>query len=102
MQEFFTKLFTALEDATEGYSMVDDLYQGEMIDYLSCQSCEYQRRKCEVFRELELEISSPTVVQSLNTCVVCGHGRQAARLRLTTHARNPLSQVSRPGAVVWR
>ena len=66
VQEFFSKLFSAVEDATEGYSMVTDLYEGKMVDYLSCQSCTFERRRTEAFRELELEIGIPTVLQSLN------------------------------------
>ena len=46
--------------------MVTDLYEGKMVDYLSCQSCTFERRRTEAFRELELEIGIPTVLQSLN------------------------------------
>lgn len=69
VQEFFSKLFAALESATEGYSMVEDLYQGKMVDFLSCQECDFERRRDEAFRELELEISLPSVLQSLKQCV---------------------------------
>lgn len=45
--------------------MVDDLYEGLSLDYLGCQSCGFSRQREEKFRDLELEIFVPNVLESL-------------------------------------
>lgn len=68
VQELCRVLFDALERATAGYTLVNDLYSGTVVDFLECQTCRYKRTREDTFMDVELLVKGiPNAATSLAT-----------------------------------
>lgn len=75
VQELTRVLFDALEESfkgTEVENIIDDLYAGELIDYLRCIDVDYQSERVDKFLDFALTIipfGSTEALHSLSECI---------------------------------
>ncbi len=75
VQELCRVLFDALEDAFRGTdvdNMIDQLYAGELVDYLKCVGVDYQSDRRDKFLDYSLTITpygSNTAMKSIHECI---------------------------------
>ena len=75
VQELTRVLFDALEETFKGTAVeniIDDLYAGELIDYLRCLDVDYQSERVDKFLDFSLAIvpfGSDTPMHSLTECI---------------------------------
>lgn len=75
VQELCRVLFDAIEDTfrgTEVDNMIDNLYAGELVDYLKCVGVDYQSDRRDKFLDYSLAITpfgSDVAMHSLHECV---------------------------------
>lgn len=61
VQEFCRVLFDAIEKSVQGTpeeNMIKKLYEGEMIDYVKCQTCANESNRQDTFLDLSLTVKS--------------------------------------------
>lgn len=61
VQEFCRVLFDAIEKSVQGTpeeNMIKKLYEGEMIDYVKCKTCEHESKRQDTFLDLSLTVKS--------------------------------------------
>ena len=75
VQELSRKLFEALEDAFKGTDeekVIDELFSGELIDYIKCIDIDHESEKRDKFLDFSLAIKpfdSDIIMHSLNECI---------------------------------
>jgi hypothetical protein len=75
VQELFRVLFDALEDAFKDTSLgniIDQIYAGEMIDYVRCIDIDYESERADKFLDLSFAIipfGKKKSLSSLNQCI---------------------------------
>ena len=75
VQELTRVLFDALEESFKGTSVenvIDELYAGELIDYLRCIDVDYQSERIDKFLDFSLAIvpfGSTTPMKTLTECI---------------------------------
>lgn len=75
MQELCRVLFDAIEDTFRGTdvdNIIDDLYAGELVDYLKCVDVDYQSDRRDKFLDYSLAITpfgSDVAMHSIHECV---------------------------------
>ena len=75
VQELTRVLFDALEESfkgTEVENIIDDLYAGELVDYLRCIDVDYQSERVDKFLDFALTIipfGSTEALHSLSECI---------------------------------
>lgn len=71
VQELLRVLFDALETAWDGtpqHSLINDLYQGTVLDYVKCSHCGYKSARCDSYLDLQLTVKpfgATTAVKSI-------------------------------------
>lgn len=74
-QELFRVLFDALEDAFKSTSLsniIDDMYAGEMVDYIRCIDIDYESERIDKFLDFSFAIipfGKQKALTSLNQCI---------------------------------
>jgi ubiquitin carboxyl-terminal hydrolase 47 len=75
VQELTRVLFDALEDTFKGTpveNIIDELYAGEMVDYLRCLDVDYESERVDKFLDFSVAIvpfGSSTPMRSLTQCI---------------------------------
>ena len=75
VQELTRVLFDALEDTFRGTAVeniIDDLYAGELVDYIRCLDVDYQSERVDKFLDLSLTIvpfGSDIAMHSISECI---------------------------------
>ncbi len=75
VQELTRVLFDALEETfkgTEVENIIDNLYAGELVDYIKCIEIDYKSERVDKFLDLSFAIvpfGSKKVMHSLNECI---------------------------------
>lgn len=71
VQELLRVLFDALEQAWEGtpqHSLINDLYQGAVLDYVKCSACGYKSARRDTYLDIQLTVKpfgATTAVKSI-------------------------------------
>jgi ubiquitin C-terminal hydrolase/predicted N-acetyltransferase YhbS len=71
VQELLRVLFDALEQAWEGtpqHSLINDLYQGSVLDYVKCSACGHKSARRDTYLDLQLTVKpfgATTAIKSI-------------------------------------